>query len=239
MPPGHFNAIFISDANMLDTPEWKDAIQVANEQGGLVFWNHPGWRQPEEIPIWYQEHSWLLEQKLIQGIEIVNERSYYPLAHQWALDSGLVIFGNSDIHDPADKFYKRCEGENRAVTLVFAEEKTSAGIKEACLAGRTAVYFKDMLIGDEKLMKELFLASVNYEITRITSGGKQEMETYYKNNSSFTFKLVKAGKESSDAEIIMLKPGMNSLKGESSMLKENWIIGNIFVAPEKSLDITL
>ena len=48
MPPGHFNAIFINDANKFFDKEKKPldfnkAIKEANKQGAFVFWNHPHW----------------------------------------------------------------------------------------------------------------------------------------------------------------------------------------------------
>jgi len=46
MPPGHFNFLFIKDANAMDSVDWKKAVIQANEQGAFVFWNHPGWRSP-------------------------------------------------------------------------------------------------------------------------------------------------------------------------------------------------
>ena len=42
MPPGHLNAIFVENANLLLNKE--DSIQgiiEANNQGAFVFWNHP------------------------------------------------------------------------------------------------------------------------------------------------------------------------------------------------------
>ena len=48
MPPGHFNAIFINDANkFFDSEkkplEFEDAVKEANNQKAFVFWNHPNW----------------------------------------------------------------------------------------------------------------------------------------------------------------------------------------------------
>lgn len=239
MPPGHFNAIFISDANQLDTAEWQDAIRIANAQGGFVFWNHPGWRQENEIPVWYTEHSWLLENDLIKGIEIVNEKSYYPLSHQWAIDSGLTLIGNSDIHDPVDRFYKKCEGEHRAVTLVFADERSEQGIKEALLSGRTAVYYKDLLFGSEKMMTALFKESVAYTFTRVTMGGMEKPASDFNNNSSFTFILSREGADRDKKMVIELKPGMNTLQGNPSEYKGLWTVSNVHIAPGKNLKVNL
>ena len=87
-----------------------------------------------------------MNQGLIHGIEIVNENSYYPLAHKWCNDSSLTIIGNSDIHAPIDYFYDKSGGEHRPITLVFAKERTEEGIREALENGRTAVFYKNYLI---------------------------------------------------------------------------------------------
>ena len=85
MPPGHCNAIFLKDASKLKTDNWKDAFLAAKEQDAFIFWNHPGWKahQPDGIPRWYDEHTWLLENGMLNGIEVINERDYYPLVFQW------------------------------------------------------------------------------------------------------------------------------------------------------------
>lgn len=43
MPPGHMNALFLNDANPLDTELHLDAVKAAIDQGAFMLWNHPGW----------------------------------------------------------------------------------------------------------------------------------------------------------------------------------------------------
>ncbi len=87
MPPGHFNAIFLEDANPLDSKDWREAIKAANEQGAFVMWNLPGWKaQAPNGAKWWDEHTELYEKDWFQGIEIVNFYSYYPTVYQWALE---------------------------------------------------------------------------------------------------------------------------------------------------------
>ncbi len=43
MPPGHINAVFITDANAIRNGEVTTQLQVANAQGAFTFWNHPYW----------------------------------------------------------------------------------------------------------------------------------------------------------------------------------------------------
>lgn len=237
MPPGHFNAIFIKDANSLDTEIWQDAIRIANEQGAFVFWNHPGWRQPEEMPIWYEQHSYLLSKGWIQGIEVVNENSYYPLAHKWAIDSNLTLIGNSDIHDPLDMFFDKCEGEHRPVTLVFVKERSAEGIREALDNKRTAIYYKNQLIGPEEFLKPLFEEAVT-EITKMVTGGNVKPVHYLNNSSCITFEIVNADQKGIEADPIFLAPDVH-YESHTGILHDfkKLIVKNIFVAPGKNLEI--
>jgi len=239
MPPGHFNALFLKDANPLDTSDWKESIRIANEQGAFVFWNHPGWRQPDEIPIWYEEHSWLLAKGWIQGLEIVNENSYYALAHQWGIDSNLTLIGNSDIHDPIDKFFNKCEGEHRPVTLVFSKDRTEEGIKEAMVNKRTAIYYKNILIGSEEYLKPLFRESVQL-LAAQTQGAQSTPEVYIRNNSSFAFEIVYVDKEGLESPPLILIPhGNQKIDSHMINIEGHWHVNNVEIAPGQHLVIQL
>jgi len=231
MPPGHFNFLFIKDANTIDSVDWKKAIIQANEQGAFVFWNHPGWRQEDEIPIWYDEHSWVLSQGLIQGIEVVNENSYYPLAHQWAIDSNLTLLGNSDIHDPIDLFFDRSKDEHRPLTLVFAKERSEEGIREALDSKRTAIYYKDMLIGNEVYLKEMFYSSVS-----ITES-MHEPIWIFSNSSSVPFKLAYLTESGSEFETAFIRNGESiQIEIPESDPVQKWSVKNFIIAPGKCLE---
>ena len=41
MPPGHINAVFVKDANLLLHEDSLSGIKEANKQNAFVFWNHP------------------------------------------------------------------------------------------------------------------------------------------------------------------------------------------------------
>ncbi len=161
MPPGHFNAVFLNDANPIDTPEWRDAIKAARSQNAFIFWNHPGWsRQQPDTTLWWEEHTWLLENDMLHGIEVVNGRSYSPEAHQWCLDKNLTMIASSDIHGPIGMDYDLSMGERRPMTLVFARERNNESVREALFEGRTAVYFDNKLAGREEYLRELFMHSL-------------------------------------------------------------------------------
>jgi len=150
-PPGHFNALFLDDIRPLDTPDFLDALRQAHQQGAFVFWNHQGWKG-EEKGAWLDVHQTLYDNKWFQGMEVANGDEYYPTAHQWCLDKGLTLLGNTDIHDP-DLRRESSPQDHRTMTLVLAREATPAAIREALLAGRTIVWFKDQLIGREELLR--------------------------------------------------------------------------------------
>ena len=73
MPPGHSNAIFITDSNPLETPEYIDAFKEAKNQGAFIFWNHPGWdKQQPDTTKWWPEHTMLFENGMMHGSEVAN-----------------------------------------------------------------------------------------------------------------------------------------------------------------------
>jgi len=171
MPPGHINAILIEDANkLLHINDSLKGIVEANDQGGFVFWNHPAWpaQRSDGIARLDEFHEYLIKNKLLHGIEVVNELYYSEEALQIALDNNLTIMGTSDIHGlidwlfnvPNDNEFSSQNSQyslpgHRPITIVFSENKSKEGIKEALFDGRTAVFYNDMLIGKSDYLKPL------------------------------------------------------------------------------------
>lgn len=181
MPPGHFNAIFIQDANkMLD----KDVMKVfreAREQKAFVFWNHPHWtaQQPDGIATLSEMHLKLISEGLMQGIEIFNDDTYSDEALQIALDHNLTILGNSDIHGLIDYQFKVAEGGHRPSTLIFATERSPEAIKDALFQRRTVVWFDNTLVGAAEFLTPLIQESLEVE-----RQGKSLVESINIHNSS-------------------------------------------------------
>lgn len=195
MPPGHINAIFLTDNNALDTKEWRDAVKAAHDQGAFLFWNHPGWsgQQPDGIGKWYDEHTELVDKGWIKGIEVVNSVEYYPEAQQWCLDKKLTMLGDSDVHDPIQMDYDPARGEHRPMTIVFAKENTAEAIHEALLDRRTVVYFKNWLIGEERFLDPIFAGSVELDRTQLTLRGKGGGTIQISNHAGIDFELALDG----------------------------------------------
>ena len=164
MPPGHFNAIFLTNSDELDKPDFFDAMRAAKAQNGFIFWNHPNWvSQQPDTTLWWPEHTQLYDQGLMHGIEVVNG-TYCPESHRWCLEKKLTMIGNSDVHAPMQNF---AQGRHRTMTLVFARSKTPEAIHEALKERRTAVYHEEFVIGEEIYLKELFENAVDIQVTKV------------------------------------------------------------------------
>jgi 3',5'-nucleoside bisphosphate phosphatase len=224
MPPGHFNALFITNADSLNKEDFKEAVQEAKKQGGFIMWNHPGWKaqQPDTIQ-WFEIHTWLLENGLMNGIEIYNDREYYRPVFDWALKKKLTIFSNSDSHGPTGAAYDLVNS-HRPVTLVFAKERTLESVKEALLAGRTAAFTENRIRGREEWLRPLFNACV--EVSRkgksISLNNKSDIEFEIEDNTGTLFKLEPKASDS-----------FNSAK------KAVLTIKNFEISPGKYLEITV
>jgi len=121
---------------------------------------------------------------MMHGIEVVNDGDYFPEAHQWCLEKKLTMIGNSDVHMPMDNFSR---GKHRPMTLVFARSATPEGIREALFERRTAVYYDELIIGEEKYLKELFENALEWKV----ENADKEVRITVKNKSDLTFHLKK------------------------------------------------
>jgi 3',5'-nucleoside bisphosphate phosphatase len=196
MPPGHFNALFVKDVNALNLPDYRDAMKEAVRQGGFIIWNHPGWRkQQPDTTRWMAEHDTIYRKGWMHGIEVFNEKEWYPEALRWALEKDLAITGNSDIHNVYNRMYNTDLFPIRPVTLVFAKERSEESLKEAMFAHRTATLFFNKLIGPEKWVEPLVNQSLQVSEPFLRQDGFIYFEV--KNSSDIEFTLVKNGSDAS------------------------------------------
>lgn len=237
-PPGHFNAVFLSDVQPLDTKEFLDAVKAANDQKAFVFWNHQGWKG-EELGRWLEVHTTLFENKWFQGMEVCNGDEYYPTAHRWCLEKNLTMLGNSDIHQP-DLRQRNTSQDHRTMTLVFVKEKTLPGLKEALLAGRTVVWWKDQLIGREEWLGALFRAMVEVSPPhfrsdksawlRMRNCGNADLRLERSGNLGPAKLELPAGATSLVEIAVGKTPGPWELK---------YTVTNLLVGPQKGLPVVL
>jgi hypothetical protein len=189
MPPGHFNAIFLSDSDALATDCWRESLAEAKNQGAFIFWNHPNWyAQQPDTTLWWPEHTEILNNGWMHGIEVSNGRLFCQESFQWALDKNLTMIGTSDAHQPIQTEVDFARGEHRTKTLVFARERTAEAIREALDNQRTAVLFQNKLIGNERYLRAIFENSI--EIIEVVRG-QNHVTVHLQNKSGLPFLLRK------------------------------------------------
>ncbi|MBT6005248.1 MAG: hypothetical protein HN778_11570 [Prolixibacteraceae bacterium] len=230
MPPGHFNALFLKDTNPLDTPDYMEAFKAASEQGAYIIWNHPGWKsqQPDTCK-WWDIHTELYEKGWLNGIEVFNEKEWYPIALDWCVEKDLAITAASDIHGITAGMYN-LQKYHRPMTLVLAKKRTEESIREALFDNRTVAWFGNNLAGKEEYLKAIFETAVDIRFYNETRRGKVYIAN---NNSDVPFHLI------SDAGQKFNIPA----NGETMItLKENnrnFEVNNLFVKGTKNLKISL
>jgi len=190
MPPGHLNALFLKNANLIEREDWWEACVEAREQGAFIIWNHPGWKAQQLSTQWWSEHTRLTTAGIMRGIEVFNSKEYYPETLKWADEKGLTVFANSDLHTPAGMTYE--PGKNhRRVTLFFATEKTEEAVKQALFERRTAAFFGDTLVGERRFLTPLFMNSIQVRNTQTKLQNNEIKTVNIYNDSDITFYLKK------------------------------------------------
>jgi 3',5'-nucleoside bisphosphate phosphatase len=186
----------------------------------------------------------------LQGIEVVNGRSYYPEAHRWAFEKKLAMIRNSDIHQPLNLDYHVHADDARPLTLVFARERTEAALKEALFARRTAVYAANRLIGEEQYLRHIFERSITMDRDSVTLAGKKAVLVQIANASDIDYELELPGKPQG-----FVAPKVLTLAARGTVLMElradsansagadaqslEYRVANLLVGPQEPLSVTL
>lgn len=157
---GHYNALFVKDANTVYDADPIVSIKNAREQGALIMQNHPGWRRKDLEIIDFEKQVY--EQNLIDGVEIMNGGEFYPTVVSRASEKKLFMAANTDIHSTTSKDYVAV-GHQRNMTLILAKEKSLDAVKEALQARRTLAYSFGSIAGEEQLVRDFFQACIKYE----------------------------------------------------------------------------
>ena len=165
---GHLNALFTTDNNAIPAEDPLQALRNAKAQGALVQFNHPGTGRTSLDLTEFEINAY--KEGLIDGIEIFNNNGFYPKAIDRALEKGLFMSGNSDVHTTTDIAYSDAT-LSRNITLILAKEKTLEAVKDALVNHRTIAYGFDQIAGEESLIKDLFNACVTAEFVRVDSKG--------------------------------------------------------------------
>ena len=247
MPPGHCNAIFIEDANKMLISDSVEVFREAKRQHAFTFWNHPMWvaQRPDGMATLTPMHKMLIKEKLLDGIEVVNDGNYSDEALRIALDNDLTIMGTSDIHKLIDWTFDVPNGGHRPITLVFAKEATIEGIKEGLMNKRTVAVFKDLLIGRDEYLVPLLKASLKVTSAKyIDKSTVLELEIENVTSSTFTLQNRSGYTFHANADIITLKAGEKTTlqiktKEKLSSIELNFEVLNAIHAPNSHPAVTV
>jgi len=180
--PAHFNALFVSDPAAINNPDLMTALRAAKAQNAFVFWNHPGWRVPKAE--WFPHAAAAYDEKLFSGMEVYNDRNFYPEAYPWIGEKRLTMFANSDVHDPMNP---QSGGKLRPMTLVFARAADLAGVREALDARRTAAWADGQLWGAEEQLRPLLERAVTAENPELSARPGSSIMLRVRNSSAIPF----------------------------------------------------
>lgn len=165
----------------------------------------------------------------IHGIEVFNEKEWYPISIDWAVEKELAITGFSDIHGVTSHYYD-LENGHRPMTLVFATEHSAEAIRKALFEKRSVAWFDNKMAGPAHLLKQLFHASLEITKTRRRYGEKRIYKI--KNTADFPFQLqFDTGKKH---KILPLSESYLAISGENNNLH----VTNLFTGSEEALKIT-
>ena len=249
-PPGHWNTVFLNDAAPVKSTNYLDALKAAVDQGAFIFWNHPGWKQPDRKSVWYAEQEAVWQKGWLHGLEVVNGLDYDPIVHQWCLDRGLTLIGDSDMHNPVGLDYDDRPEDRRPVTLVFATKRTKEAIREALFAQRTAVYCTNALFGSEAFLKPLFERSIEVVNPDLRIRGKGHVLVQIRNRSLINYELAAAGKiaevtgpsrvrlHAGKVSLLDVQANSDTLSGEKTLALP-FRVRNLKTAPDEALTVEL
>lgn len=196
VPPGHSNAIFIKDANPLFNPTKNEkpadakgydmAVNIAVEQGGFVFYNHPFHNLADDKVIMPQMVDKLIKEGKIKGMEVINGDRFSKEGFNWAIERNLTLISNSDVHTSMPLAMSNHDIDHRPMTLVLAKDRSLEGVREALDEKRTLMWWRENIIGRKELLEPFVKAClpiVNY------SFDKNQLSFFITNTSSQRFVL--------------------------------------------------
>jgi hypothetical protein len=225
---GHYNALFIKDANTIYDADPEKAIRNARKQDAIIMHNHPGWSRTSLEMTEFEQRVY--DKGLIDGVEIMNGTEFYPKAIDRAKQYKLFMASNTDIHQTTAELYG-ANDEYRNMTLILAKDKSLESIREALEAKRTLAYSFGTVAGDEKLLQDLFNASVKVVYSAVEKPGRIYLQ--FENKSSIDF-LIRLGK---DGDLARLEGGKSIILRHKDGNGTDLVVENMW--SEKGQTVTI
>jgi hypothetical protein len=187
-------------------------------------------------------HQQLLAEGLFAGIEIYNDVIYSDEALEIAQEHQLTIFGNSDVHGPIERRFDVWNGEHRPVTLVFATEKSIAAMREAMDMRRTAVWFKNTLVGDAQYLSPMVEQSL--EIISEGEGPVRRVVIDNHSDADYILENLSEYRLHTQAKVFMVKAHQKTTIGVKTVetlesFELRCRVLNAFSGPDTHPEITL
>ncbi len=186
---GHFNALFVKDANTIYDADPEKAIRNAKAQNALIMHNHPGWKR--KTVDMNEFHKKIYDAGLIDGVEIVNGGSFGPKLIKRCVDNKLFMAAATDAHSTTAHIYTG-RGYFRTCTFVLAKELTEKAVRKALEQNRTLAYAYDNVMGEESLIREFFNNAVS--VKTVYTSSKGEKTVVFTNMTSIPYRLRRSGK---------------------------------------------
>ncbi len=207
---GHFNALFIKDANKIKIEDARASLEEAFNQGAFIIFNHPGWAVDTCVITPFQRD--IIGSGMIKGIEVVNNHEYYPRVLSWSKDMNLTVIAASDAHEPVAESYDLIEDNRlaprfRPMTLMFVNGKEYAAasalegdaadaakqkaVRKALEGRMTLGYFNGNLAGRSELLEKFVRSTLEFK--KIYSSGKKDFYNI-KNKCDIPYVLSFGGK---------------------------------------------
>ena len=227
---GHFNALFIKDANTIYDTDPEKAIRNARKQGALIMHNHPGWSRTSLDMTDFEQKAY--DKGLIDGVEIMNGVEFYPKAIERAKKYNLFMSSNTDIHRTSYEVY-RMNGHHRNMTLILAKDRSLESLREALEAKRTLAYSFGTVAGDEKLLQDLFEASVKIVYAAVEKPGRIYLQ--FENKSSIDF-LLRLGE---NGDLVRLEGGKSMFSRHTEGNGTKLIVENMWSENGRCISIDL
>lgn len=187
MPPGHFIATFLADANAVLTapstasvdelksaPAYGEAdsflraLTAARSQGAFVFWAHPV-DAPTDVsgPVVQPLHERVIAAGLVQGVEVANPHwGFMRAGLEIALEYDLAILAVSDVHRTIEQHNRELGNLHRGVTLVLSKDRSLEAIANALRDKATVALYNETFIGRARELAPLIEGLLSVEVLK-------------------------------------------------------------------------
>ncbi len=226
---GHYNALFTTNNKEIYDYDPIQNIRNARKQGALIMHNHPGWRRKDLAMIDFERKVY--DEKLIDGVELMNGISFYPAILDRAKEHKLFLTATTDIHGTSAELY-RYNNHLRNMTIIFAKEFSLDAIREGLQARRTLAYSFGTLAGDEQLLKDFFKAAIKTK--KLAENKKKKTQAVQlTNTTSLPFTIKTTGNP------IMLPPLSSIIVNVKSGKPVNCTVLSMWYGVEKHPEVKL